>query len=406
MTVRSEARRYAGLLTEPPLQAVLFLVFVGTIGIQAVPPALSSVGAALSVSDGQVGLVVTAFFLPAAVALPVVGFVADVYGRRPVAIVSLLVYGGAGLATALAGDFSVLLALRALQGVAFPGLIPLSITLAGDLYAGARGSVAQGLRISVNGLAATLTPAAAGVLAGIAWYYPFWLTALAFPVAAFVYVFLPETVAADTLERPRGSISGTLQSYVRSVAGALGDPALLVLIGGAFVTFFGRFAVYTFLPLYAVRELQASTAMGGLLLSVIGATRILVPLFAGAAVAAASRKASLVGALAVATVAVAVIPAVGNIWLLAVVVGVYGAAFSLFMPVLNDTVTAMAAPERRASVVNTMELGKTAAIGLSPAAFGVVLAVAGFSTLFVLAAGVLGAYAVVAAVVLASGAIE
>jgi hypothetical protein len=66
------------------------------------------------------------------------------------------------------------------------------------------------------------------------------------------------------------------------------------------------------------------------------------------------------------------------------------------LPVLNDVVTSMASMEQRASVVNTMELGKIVASAASPAAFGV----AGYRTVFVLAGALLGAYTHAATVIL------
>lgn len=392
-------RESAGILRDSVLQSILLIVFVGIVGIQAAPPALSSIGQTMGVPDGQLGLVMTAFFLPAALALPVVGFTADAYGRRPVAIGALVMYGLAGLAAALAQEFSVLLLLRALQGFAFPGLIPLSITLAGDFYTGEQGSLVQGLRVSINGIASTVTPALAGILAGIAWYYPFWLSASALPVAGFVYIFLPEPAQSDT-----NSHSGIayLLTYVRAIGSALRDPALVVLLGAAFVSYFSRYALYTFLPLYAVRVLNASTATGGLLLSVIGVARILAPLLTGSAIRLTSRKRTLLSMLGVAAVSLAVIPLVGDVWVVAGVVSVYGIAMSLFLPVLNDSVSLMAPSEYRAGVVNTMELGKTAALGLSPAIFGIVLSLSNFTLLFGLAGTLLAGYVVFAALILGS----
>jgi MFS family permease len=400
---------YRSLLAEPPLLSVLGMLFAGIVGLQAVPIALPSVATALSVPDERVGLVVTAFFAAAAVTLPFVGAVADMFGRRRVALVSLAAYGTTGLATPFVGGFPALLVLRALQGAAFPGLVPLSVTLAGDLYAGTRGSMAQGLRISASGLAAAVTPTVAGVLAGIAWFYPFLLYALAFPVLAFALFFLPETgrgsdsgsAAADDDARPGGTIQ-----YVRDVAFELRDANLLVLVVGAFAVFFGRYAVMTFLPLYVVRELGGTTATGGLLLSLVGASRIAVPMLSGRAVAWLSRKRVLLGALAGTAGSIALLPLFPALSFVGAVAVAYGASTALFVPVLNATVTSMAAADQRASVVNTMELGKIVALSASPAFFGAVLGVAGFTAVFVLAGALLGAYAVVAGVLLDGAALR
>lgn len=398
----SDEPSYASLLGDPPLLSVLGMMAAGIVGLQAVPPALPSVGSALVVSDERVGLVISAFFAAAAVTLPLAGGVADLYGRRRVALVSLGLYALPGLATPFVGSFQELLVLRAFQGAAFPGIVPLSITITGDLYAGTAGSMAQGLRISVNGIAATVTPVFAGVLAGFAWFFPFLLYAVSVPVLAFALVFLPETgdVEGARSRSRAGAPVGGVVDYARAVAVELRQRRLLVLVVGAFVTFFCQYAVVAFLPLFAVRELGESAATGGLLLSVVGGCRVVVPLFSEPLVARFSRKRVLLATLAgtaAATALLAVAPtplAVG-----AVVVG-FGTSLALFLPVLNDTVTLLATAERRASVVNTMELGKIVAIGSSPAVFGIVLGDAGFAVVFALAGVLLGGYVLLAGVLL------
>lgn len=387
--------RYVSLLADAKLLSVLSIMFAGTVGLQAVPPAIPSIAGGLVVADERVGLVVTAFFIPAAVALPVVGAVADMYGRRTVVLASLLLYGLSGVATVAIDTFEALLVLRALQGLAFPGLVPLSITLAGDMYTGARGSMAQGLRISVNGLAAVIVPAAAGVLAGVAWFYPFLLFLVAFPAFAFVYVFLPET---KTDRGTDGAVA--VGDYVRAVAGELRSRTTLVLVVGAFVSFFAHYGVVTYVALYAVRELGASTAVGGLLLSALGVGRIVVPLLSGPAVRTTSRKRVLLGTLVVAAALLLAFPVFDAVPALAVVVAGYGATIALFFPVLNDTVAANSSTARRASVVNTMEFGKIVAIGASPAAYGFVIGAVGFDGVFVGSGVLLVGYALGAAVLL------
>ena len=383
---------YAGLVTDPRMVAVLSLTFLGITGIQTMPPVLPAISSELGVSDARIGLVMTAFFLPAALALPFVGLVADLYGRRRLALGSIALFGLSGTAVYFVETYTAVLVLRSLQGLAFPGLIPLSITLIGDLYSGPAGTTAQGFRLSVNGIGSTLSPLVAGALAGIAWNVPFLVFVVAVPAFVVVYAWLPET-AAPADRSPGG---GTAGGYARAVLAELRDRDLAILILGAFATFFGQVGVLTFIPLFAVRELGVSSALGGSLIAVFGGTRVLLSPVAGSLVLRWSRKTVIVAATKLAGLSAVALVAVGGFWTLVVLVFGVAAGLSLFTPVVNDAITTMASDERRAGVVNVMEIAKTGANAISPAFFGLVLAAAGFAAVFAVAAGVFVAFAAVA----------
>lgn len=392
----ASAVTYRALLTDSRLGAVVLLTFVGMIGVHGVPPVLPAISESLGVPDDRIGLVMTAFFLPAAVALPVVAVVADLVGRRPVALGSLVLFGLAGTGVYFVESFAAILLLRGVQGLAFPGLVPLSITLTGDLYTGAAGTTAQGLRLSVNGIGSTLSPLVAGALAGLAWPVPFLLFAVAFPAVAVVAATLPETRtgAAD------GPAGVDVPAYLRAVAAELADRDLALLVIGGFAVFFAQFAVLTFVPLFAVRHLGASSFVAGALIAVFGGTRIVISPLAGPVVARVGRTPVIVAGTGLAGTCTLLMAGVGSVLGLGGLLFAFAFGLALFTPTLNDAVTGMASPTRRAGVVNVMEVGKTGAIAASPAAFGLVLAGAGFGALFGLAAAVFVAYATVALVFL------
>lgn len=214
------------LLSDPRLLSLLGATFVGTFGLSAVSPVLPTIASSLSVSDARIGLVITVFVAAHAAMLPVVGYLADTYGRRLMIVSSLLVFGIAGVASYFAPSFEVLLALRALQGTSFPGVVSLSIAVLGDVYSLSTGTAAQGYRMSVNGLGATVAPLLAGALAAIAWNVPFLLFVLAIPAALVVIRYLPETTDQSRepsveRDRPSGRASETSsRGSPRSSAGS------------------------------------------------------------------------------------------------------------------------------------------------------------------------------------------
>lgn len=390
--VTGESHASLRLLVDPRLLAVVLLSLVGTTGNNVVAAALPAMGAGLGVPDARLGLVITAYTLPAMVAVPVAGLLADLYGRRTVVIPSLVLFGVVGTAIAGVGSFEAVLALRAVQGVAFAGIMPLSVTILGDLYDGPRGSAAQGVRVSVNGVGTILAPAAAGALSALAWNYPFALYAVALPAAVVIAVALPETV-----DRNRAADGRTAQlvAYGRTLGRQLRTPRLGSLLLGGGVRDFVRYGLITFVPLFAVRTMGASFAQAGLLLSVRGVAYILVSPLAGVIVGRLSRRGAIVGSLLLGATCLVLVPrAPGLLWVGLLVLG-FSVGDSVFSPVIKDAVTDAASGDARAGVVAGMNVAKYAAQASSPAFFGLVLAAGGFDLVFEVGAAIAVGYAVV-----------
>lgn len=395
----AETVSYTGLLSDPRLLSLTVISSVGTFGGSVVSPALPSLADAFGISDAAVGLVMTAFTLPQIALILVVGLLADTYGRRAVLLPSLLLFGVTGTAIAFVDGFASILWLRVVQGMVAGGIIPLTITVVGDLWEGSTGSAAQGIRLSANGLTSIVIPAVAGLLAGLAWYFPFFLFALAFPAAALGYRYLPETGRRSS----PADMATEIRGYARALRVEVTDRDLGIVILGGLFQGLGWFAILTFVPLFAVRGLGASAFAGGLALSMRGVARIVIAPFAGLALTVTSRRTALFASLvvsAVGTAALAVSPTVVWLWLL---VGIYGVGDALFTPIHRDALTNLASPDRRAGVVNGMIVLRQVGATVAPVAFGLVLATAGFGAVFVVAGGVFAVYAVIILVYLSGG---
>ena len=379
---RTTAEIYTSLVRDGRLVTVALISFFATLGSNVASPALPAMAEALAISDTRIGLVMTVFSLFAMLFVPVTGVLADAYGRRTVLLPSILGYGLAGSAIAFVTTFEAVLALRAVQGVAFAAIMPLTVTLLGDLYSGSSASAAQGFRTGMNGIGSSLIPAIAGVLAGIAWNYPFFIYALFVPVFAIAALYLPEP------STNRGSVPGELPNvrrYVNRIRSELTQLNLGVLLFGEAVRDFVRYGLITFVPLFAVRILGASLAQAGAVLSARGVAYIVVSPLSGAVVAQLSRKQVLIGSLLLSGGAVLLMPFTPSVLMLGILLGIYTVGDSLFSPVIKDSVTALASDERRGGIVGAMNTLKYAGQTSAPAFFGVVLAVLGFDYIFYIA---------------------
>lgn len=161
------------LLKDTNLYVIFGITLTAVMGVSSIAPALPSISRSLEVSTDQIGLLITFFTLPGIVFTPILGILADRYGRKIVLVPSLFLFGIAGTACAFAVSFEQLLLLRAFQGTGSAALGALNLTLIGDLYSGNRRATAMGYNGSVLSVGTAAYPAIGGGLALFGWFYPF-----------------------------------------------------------------------------------------------------------------------------------------------------------------------------------------------------------------------------------------
>lgn len=377
----------------PELQPTALLIYTATatamLGTAAMSPVLPAIQTAFAVSDARIGLVMSAFTFAVAVSVPVLGWLADRFGRRPVLGGSLLIFGLAGLATYLAPSFEALLVLRAFQGVGFAGSLPLVAAIVSDMFEGAAEVGAQGYRVTAVNFGGFLFPVVTGVLVTVGWNVPFLLFAAAIPVAAAVLWWLPEP--AEETERPEGN-------YVRAVLTAARRPFVAVAVAVGSLRFFTLYALYAYLPLLIVQR-GVDAGMVGIVIGAVAALKMSVATQSRRSLTVGPPRIVLVVALLASLLVVAVFAWTTSFAAFVAVAVVLGAIEGLTAP-LQKTVLTRYAPENvRAGVVSFNASAQNFAKTAGPIAFGVALTQVSLPTAFL----VLGAAGAVLAVGLLVG---
>ncbi len=108
--------------------------------------------------------VITAYLLASTAVVPVVGKLADIYGRKIFYLLGLALFVGGSMLCGAAQNMVQLITFRGLQGIGAGMLTPITFTIIGDLYPGAERARMQGVFGGVWGLASVVGPKLGGWL--------------------------------------------------------------------------------------------------------------------------------------------------------------------------------------------------------------------------------------------------
>ena len=361
----------AAVLGDTSFQLLLLANLLPPLGTALLSPVLDSLVEPFGTTATDIGLMMSFFTAPPIVVIPLAGLLADRYGRKPVIVTSLLLFGLAGSAIALTTNFRVVLGLRLLQGVAFGGLTPVLITSIGDLYVGTREATAQGLRFTSSGLTQTVFPLIAGATVAIAWQLPFLMYTMAVPIALLVALRFeePSTAADESTATDRDG------SYLRELLGVVAQPRVLSLVFARATPIVVWIAFLTYNSIVVVRLQGGTPGEAGLLVA-------LGSLAYATAASQAGRITSMVDSRFLPLVAAHGILSVGFVLVLyapglavaAVGILLSGAGFGTALSLYRSIITGLAPQRLRAGVVGLSESNGRLIATLTPVLMGALIA--------------------------------
>jgi ACDE family multidrug resistance protein len=365
--------RALGVHRSVGLQVIFGSSAMMIMGASLVYPVLPVIADALDISEGRIGLVLVAFTVPAIFLAPVAGMLIDLRGRRQVLVASLLLYGGSGLAIAFVGSLEVLLALRVLQGVAYAGIMPLVVVLIGDTFPREQETTAQGVKVVVDRMTLLVLPAAAGVLAAVAWQAPFVIYGLAIPMALAAMRWLPEPAIAR---------HSHARSYVREVLRRSMELRSLTIFSMSSMRFFLEVSFFIYVPLFAMANLGVSVSRGGLLFTVFAVGSIATAGVVGPLARRFERVPMVAGSFVVQGACLAAASVAGSVWELGGVMLVFGMANGVISPAQKSLLTQSVPGELRGGFVAADRIAQNTAKSIAPLIAGTIVVVADIETMF------------------------
>jgi MFS family permease len=330
-------------------------------GAGLIYPVLPVIAEALDIGEGNIGLVLTAFTLPAVFLAPVAGLLIDLRGRKQVLVFSLLLYGAAGLSIAFVDSLAMLLGLRVLQGIAYAGIMPLVVVLIGDTFAKEQETTAQGLKVILDNMTILVLPASAGALATIAWQAPFVLYAPAIPLGLAAARWLPEPVV-DKHERTH--------AYLKEVFLASLRVRSMAIFSMSSMRFFLEISFFIYLPLYVLNEV-------------------------GAIARRFERVPMVIGAFLVQAACLAVAAIAPNVWVLGLVMLAFGLAHGVISPAQKSLLTQSVPGQLRGGFVAVDRISQNTAKSIAPVIAGAIVVFSSIATMFQVMAVVAVSWALV-----------
>jgi len=194
-------------------------------------------------------LVFSAYLLVSTIATPICGRLADIFGRTPVYVTGMVVFVAGSVGAGLSADMNQLIVSRALQGLGSGALLPVGMTIIGDLFDARGRARIQPVFATMWLGGALIGPAVGGVLTqAFSWRWAFLVNLPVGIVAIVVLLFVFHETRRGMDER----IDWTGAALLTLASGGL----LLALNGVAPLA--GALALIVGLPLFL--RVERSTA--------------------------------------------------------------------------------------------------------------------------------------------------
>ena len=177
----------------------------------AVNVALPAIGRDLHADAAALQWTVNAYLLPLSALLLVGGAMGDRLGRRRLLIAGVVLFAAASLACAVAPSLSVLLAARVAQGIGAAVLMPNSLALLGNAFAGDARGRAIGTWAAAGAIAGAIGPPLGGWLVDAAgWRAIFYINLpLALGAVLLAWRYVEESERGDQPLDPAGAALAT-----------------------------------------------------------------------------------------------------------------------------------------------------------------------------------------------------
>ena len=249
------------VIKDPRIQSLVLASGVLIMESAVLSPIIADLAVVFSVSDARAGLLMLAYTIPLVILVPIMGILADRYGKKYFLVPGLALFGLAGAGIAMVNTFEAILILRILQSMGHAAAGPIIIAMIGDLYSGVQETTAQGIRTAGINVGIIGVPILSGILFVYSWRYPFLLYLIAVPVAMWAWYVLPQSTQSE---------SSSMRDYMNELVLFISKPRMACLVTTFVIRFLLLFGFLTYISVLAIGEAGLDVKAAGLLVAIKG----------------------------------------------------------------------------------------------------------------------------------------
>jgi len=361
-----------------PINTNLVLIFgltlVVVMGVSSITPVFYRMREALGLSQGEVGMLITLYSLPGVVfALPL-GMLADRIGRKKLLVPFLILFGISGAACAFTTNFTLLLALRFIQGLGATAAGVLNPTILGDLYTGRARTVAMSYNVGILNIGTASFPIIGGILGMFGWRYPFLLPLTAIPLGIAMHILFRGAEPKNTMNT---------KEYIRAALYSVSHRKALGLFFITLVTFIVLYGSYiTFFPLLLGGRFGAPPFIIGIIMSVTSLSTAFTTTRMKWFVRRYRERELMIAGFICYTAAMLIFPVIPSLWLFVIPTIIYGFGTGINAPSAQSILVELASEDIRAGFLSVnsivLRIGQT----LWPLIMGIIIGLWGIESAF------------------------
>lgn len=187
------------------LSGLMIGMFLAALDQTIVATAIRTIGDDLNGLSVQ-AWVTTAFLITSTIATPLFGKLSDIYGRKPLFMIAIVIFVIGSALCGLAQSMYMLAGFRALQGIGAGGIMPLALAIIGDIIPPRERARYQGYFMAVFATSSVLGPVIGGFFAGTDSILGFsgwrWIFYINVPLGALALVVVTRVLKLDHTRRP------------------------------------------------------------------------------------------------------------------------------------------------------------------------------------------------------------
>lgn len=361
--MRAQSNPYLVLL------ALWLLVFSASSQVIIIAPILPDISAALSVSEGLLGILSTVYAIMLSIFALITGPISDKIGRRRILLLGSGSLAGALALHGVADTFVSLLIVRALAGAAGGTLSGAAVAYVGDYFPYERRGWANGWVMSGIAFGQIIGIPIGKIVADLFGFrWPFLVFALTMAVATvLIWRFVPQ----PDVQRDRDRLS--IRRAVSNYGQLLKNPETAAAAAVYFLMFFSIGLYVTFLPLWLQQQVGITGTEIAVLFLVGGVANMVSSPVAGHLSDRIGRKPLIIAScLGMSGLMVGTTYLVGGVWSASVLFALIMVMVALRISPLQSLLTALVPGARRGILMSL-------SVAIGQIGFGVASGLAGFT---------------------------